>query len=63
MVERPWAGGTALTHAGSNNQWDAVMWMAPHRRFTAIAVTNCGGAPAGDALEAVIRHRVEPLTD
>ena len=29
VVDRPWAGGRALNHAGSNTQNFAIVWMAP----------------------------------
>jgi Beta-lactamase class C and other penicillin binding proteins len=43
-VERGWARGRALTHAGSNTYWYVVMWLAPKRNFAAIAATNVGDA-------------------
>lgn len=59
-VQRPWAGGTALTHGGSNTMWKAVVWMAPERGFAVLVTTNQGGAAAekgtDDAAGALIRH-------
>jgi CubicO group peptidase (beta-lactamase class C family) len=43
VTDRPWAGGRALTHGGSNTQNYAILWVAPARRFAAMAVTNVGG--------------------
>jgi len=54
-VDRPWAGGKALTHAVSNQQWYPVIWMAPAREFGVIAVCNgasgSGTNPGGGAEE------------
>jgi CubicO group peptidase (beta-lactamase class C family) len=60
VVQRPWAGGTALTHAGSNGLWFAVIWLAPQRNAGFLAATNCGsdrGFQACDtAIAAMIRQ-------
>ena len=42
VTTRPWAGGTALTHTGSNRQWFAVAWIAPARDAAVVAMTNIG---------------------
>jgi CubicO group peptidase (beta-lactamase class C family) len=47
VVERPWAGGPALNHAGSNTQNFAVVWMAPAKDFAVLIMTN-----QGDTFEA-----------
>lgn len=46
VVQRPWAGGTALTHSGSNTIWFAVTWLAPERDFAVMALTNSGASAA-----------------
>jgi CubicO group peptidase (beta-lactamase class C family) len=46
VIERPWAGGTALMHNGSNTMWYVVMWLAPEKNFAVIAATNIGGDSA-----------------
>ncbi len=46
VTKRQWGGGTVLTHAGSNTMFFCVMWLAPRRRFAALAVTNMGGDKA-----------------
>ena len=46
VLDRPWAGGKALMHNGSNTMWFAVMWLAPNKKFAVISATNIGGAPA-----------------
>lgn len=45
-VERGWAGGTALTHAGSNTMNYAVAWLAPRRGFAVLVATNQAGPQA-----------------
>jgi CubicO group peptidase (beta-lactamase class C family) len=66
IVTRKWAGGEAFTHAGSNTQNFAVVWMAPmapHRRFAVLVATNAGGERAAracdDAAGALIRLVVD----
>jgi CubicO group peptidase (beta-lactamase class C family) len=56
-VERPWAGGRALTHTGSNTQNYALVWMAPAKDFAVLVMTNQGGDEmfeAGDAVAAAL---------
>ena len=42
-VERPWAGGPAFTHDGSNLLNYASVWWAPHKNLIVMATTNMGG--------------------
>ena len=42
VTQRPWAGGTALTHTGCNTMFYSVMWLAPKRDFAAVAACNLG---------------------
>ena len=37
---QPWAGGPALTHAGSNTMWYAVAWLAPKKDFAVLVACN-----------------------
>jgi len=37
---QPWAGGPALTHAGSNTMWLAVAWLAPEKDFAVVVTCN-----------------------
>lgn len=53
VVNRRWAGGRALTHAGSNTMWYAVVWLAPEKGFGVLVATNLGGGPAGQACDEV----------
>ena len=52
--ERPWAGGTAIMHNGSNTMWYALMWIAPKRDVAFIAVCNQGGEPGNVAADTAI---------
>lgn len=46
ILQRDWAGGTALWHNGSNTMWYIVMWLAPARNFAVLAATNIAGPGA-----------------
>ncbi len=59
-IDRPWANGQALNHAGSNTQWYSVIWMAPNREFGVVATCNIAttsganpGAAATDQVAAL----------
>ena len=51
VLQRGWAGGTALMHNGSNSMWYIVMWLAPGKNFAVIAATNVAGKGAEDACD------------
>jgi CubicO group peptidase (beta-lactamase class C family) len=57
-VNRPWAGGRALNHAGSNTQNYAVVWIAPERDFAVLVATNQGDTfdACDAAASALILH-------
>lgn len=65
IVERPWAGGRALTHSGSNTMWYVTAWLAPEREVAYLAATNAGGSAAqtgcDEAIAALIEHRETSL--
>jgi len=51
----PWAGGPALTHAGSNTMWMAVAWIAPRKDFAVLVACNQANDKAcNDAVLALI---------
>jgi len=53
--DQPWAGGPALTHAGSNTLWFAVAWLAPRRDFAVVVACNQANAEGcNDAAVALI---------
>ena len=40
VVQRAWAGGTALNHDGTNTYWYATLWIAPELGVAYVAVAN-----------------------
>lgn len=48
VLKRPWAGGTALMHNGTNTMNHAVIWLAPEKKFAAVAMCNIDDAKACD---------------
>jgi len=61
VVYRDWAKGKrsgkrgrCLHHAGSNNSWYALVWIAPERDFAVLATTNIGGDSIFRKIDAVI---------
>lgn len=60
IVSRPWAGGKALTHAGSNTMNFCVAWLAPGKKFGVLVCCNQGGDTAfkacDDAASAMIQR-------
>src|SRR4051812_24959532 len=52
---QPWAGGPALTHAGSNTMWMAVAWLAPKKDFAVLVACNQANDKAcNDAVLALL---------
>ena len=58
-VPRPWAGGNALTHTGSNLQWFSNVWLAPEREFAVIALCNTGSGSATVATDDVAVRMIQ----
>ncbi len=54
VASRSWAGGTALTHVGSNRLWYADAWIAPARNLVFVAVANDGRERTSDAVNDAI---------
>lgn len=54
VVDRPWAGGAALTHAGSNTMNFAVAWIAPARDVAVVVATNQAGGGAERAADEAV---------
>jgi len=51
VTDRPWAGGRALTHAGSNTMNFAIVWMAPAKDFAVFVATNQAGGETFNACD------------
>ena len=64
VTDRPWAGGRALTHSGSNTMWYCTVWIAPVKNFAALVATNIGGdgaaAACDKAIEGLIQYHFRP---
>jgi CubicO group peptidase (beta-lactamase class C family) len=58
LLQRRWAGGTALMHTGENNMFYAVMWLGPGADTSFVAATNCDGYDARDACDEAIRYLI-----
>ncbi|MDG3002504.1 serine hydrolase domain-containing protein [Paludisphaera mucosa] len=54
VFDRPWAGGRALNHAGSNTMWYANVWLAPARDFAVLVATNQGGGTTAKAADEAV---------
>jgi len=54
VTKRGWAGGTTLTHNGSNKMWFAVMWVAPAKDAAFVAATNVAGSDAEKACDEAV---------
>ncbi|MGC8643871.1 MAG: serine hydrolase domain-containing protein, partial [Isosphaeraceae bacterium] len=62
VVQRPWAGGIALSHSGSNTFWYATVWIAPARDFATLVATNQGPAPADTACDKTSQELIKFAT-
>lgn len=58
-AQRPWAGGKALWHNGSNTYWFCNVWLAPKNNVTLLAATNDGSKAAAGAVDAAVAAMVE----
>ncbi len=54
VAPRRWAGGNALTHAGSNTTFFAVIWIAPAKDAVFVAATNGAGEAAQKATDEAV---------
>jgi CubicO group peptidase (beta-lactamase class C family) len=65
ISDRGWAGGRALTHAGSNGLNYSLCWLAPARQFGVLVCCNQGGEAVAKASDEVvtilIRHHQSKL--
>ncbi len=62
-VERPWGGGTVLTHSGCNTMNFCVVWMAPKRDFAVLVCCNQGDDTAAKACDAVAAALIARQSD
>jgi CubicO group peptidase (beta-lactamase class C family) len=61
VLERSWANGLALNHAGSNTAWYVVIWIAPVRDFAILVATNQGGDTAAKATDQAVSELIRSL--
>ena len=54
VAKRDWAGGTTLSHSGSNTMWFAVIWVAPAKDAAFVAATNVAGRGAEKACDDAV---------
>lgn len=59
VVDRPWAGGRALYHGGSNTMNFANVWVAPNKGFAILVMTNAGEFPPCDKVTGELIRRYE----
>jgi hypothetical protein len=65
IVQRKWAGGKALTHAGSNTMNMCVCWLALGKKFGVLVCTNQGGDKTFNACDdaasaMILRYQAKP---
>ena len=54
QADRPWAGGVALNHGGSNTLNRAVIWVAPEIDFGLAVAANQGGRLPAVAIDRAV---------
>lgn len=54
VVQRSWAGGKALNHAGDNTMNFANVWLAPRRNFAILVCVNQSGDTAFKATDEAV---------
>lgn len=54
VTSRPWAGGMALTHSGSNTGNFCTVWIAPGKDYAVLVVTNTGGDGVSKAVDRCV---------
>ena len=59
ITQRPWAGGLALTHAGSNTTWYCNVWIAPKKDFAVLIAINYGGDSAAKAADEGVADLID----
>ncbi|MDB5350447.1 MAG: penicillin-binding protein beta-lactamase class [Planctomycetota bacterium] len=59
VTEREWAGGTTLSHSGSNTQWFCTVWLAPKRNTALLSATNEGGNAAAKAADDAVGRLIK----
>jgi CubicO group peptidase (beta-lactamase class C family) len=64
VQKRYWAGGTVLTHAGSNTMFYTVIWIAPVKGDVYVVTTNIGdqnGNETGEKCDQVVAALIKGI--
>lgn len=61
LSSRPWAGGVALNHGGSNTFNFSQVWVMPKRRGALLVATNAGSEAASKAVVATLQALIQEL--
>jgi CubicO group peptidase (beta-lactamase class C family) len=59
VLERRWAGGTVLTHSGSNTMWFATTWIVPGKATAFLVATNMAEGSAAKACDDAVALLIE----
>ncbi len=59
VESRSWAGGTVLTHSGSNTMFLATVWIAPAKNLIMVAATNAADAEAENGIDEAFAPLIE----
>jgi CubicO group peptidase (beta-lactamase class C family) len=59
VAQRPWTGGAALTHSGSNTMFYFTAWVAPAKNLAFVVATNV----ADDAAKRAVDDTFSPLIE
>ncbi len=62
-ADRTWAGGTALTHSGSNTTWFATAWVAPEVDLAFLVAVNAVGEAVPAAADGFIGQSVMAMRE
>jgi CubicO group peptidase (beta-lactamase class C family) len=62
VKERPWAGGDALYHNGTNTANYAVLWVAPKKRLAILAATNAFPEGVHRPIDEAIRAAIQSIS-
>ncbi|MBN1180726.1 MAG: beta-lactamase family protein [Bacteroidales bacterium] len=63
VVQRDWANGTAITHAGSNTMWYVTVWIAPEINRAFIAGTNSYNENTATVCDKILVKLIEKYQD
>lgn len=61
VTSRPWSGGDALTHSGSNHAFYSTIWLAPKKNFGVVVCTNIGGKNAATGTDEAASFLIDAV--